>query len=311
MVLFDPDSQAPTPGFVWLFAYLLTAIEKVRTEYVCINGIDYRIIARYSRSIVEVFAVEAKTGEQFVVKRLTHADKRVNTVSRELHAYTLLKNVPGLNLLEIDYQKSSEECLFLTPLCKSFASAILKSVLDENNLWVLLSRRALEQLFLFHGAGYLHCDIRPQNILLGPDGNMVYLIDFEFAIPDGSPMMADNFSLFSALPLLETDDTFCYRYKKHDDLEALFYSIIFSVIKPPSLVRDRRKLCDTAPSRMDIHNDRVAAINSFGVKSDVSLQARAVIECCVESINLIVEWRDKNKNPDLNMLLDLIQGADA
>ena len=72
------------------------------------------------------------------MNRLTHVDKRVNTVSRELHAYLLLKmkNVPGLKLLEIDYQKSSDECLFLMPLCKSFASASLK------NLWALLIRSA-------------------------------------------------------------------------------------------------------------------------------------------------------------------------
>jgi serine/threonine protein kinase len=64
------------------------------------------------------------------------------------------------------------------------------------NLTPELEKQIFEAFDAIHGLGVLHCDTRPENILVGKDGEGVWVIDFEFAsiVQDGDSKREDSFA---------------------------------------------------------------------------------------------------------------------
>ena len=50
------------------------------------------------------------------------------------------------------------------------------------NLTPEREKQILEAFDAIHALGVLHCDTRPENILVGKDGKGVWVIDFEFSL---------------------------------------------------------------------------------------------------------------------------------
>jgi casein kinase 1 delta/casein kinase I family protein HRR25 len=88
---------------------------------------------------------------------------------------------------------------------------------------LLIADQALRRLKQIHDNGYLHCDIKPENFLLGTgsNGNILYTIDFGLARDFDS---TDGFGVRDNRPLGGTD-----RYASLNNHDRLSESLIVIV----------------------------------------------------------------------------------
>lgn len=114
--------------------------------------------------------------------------------------------------------------------------------------------QSLKKVEELHKEGYIHCDIKPENILLGvkEDYKRIYLIDFslseKYVDEDGEPLEEPAHSVFKG------SISFCSRKvlkgqypSRADDLESLLYSMMYILrgqlpwLPPPGVVFDDPK----------------------------------------------------------------------
>lgn len=188
-----------------------------------ICGNDVKILATFSGSfLLSVNMIElAESGERFVVKKLLHQDKHsLQIIGTEWQAYNALKqanicglnilgqriicrewqtynalkqaNISGLNILEVDENLSSlkEGRMVISPVGETLIDIIAAEQIGDPKFRrsKFVIQLAIKQLELLHKSGWIHADVRPQNILIvsptatGEEdlqNSRVYLIDLQ------------------------------------------------------------------------------------------------------------------------------------
>jgi serine/threonine protein kinase len=98
--------------------------------------------------------------------------------------------------------------------------------------------QSIELLEIVHKSGYIHCDLKPENLMLGLKGDYktVYLIDFSLAEKytdqDGEPLEEPAHSVFKGSISFWSRKVLNGSYPSLiDDIESLLYTIMY-LLKP-------------------------------------------------------------------------------
>ena len=143
----------------------------------------YRLarLIRAGHSCLVWEAVKDATGERFALKMLK---REVATDKEEIgylrHEYEVAKDMNHPNIIRIYDFETHQGSAFL--VLELYSALNLKQVLREGPEPIAyLADKIIEQilkgLHYFHEKGWVHCDIKPDNLLVDDDGN-VKLIDF-------------------------------------------------------------------------------------------------------------------------------------
>jgi len=102
------------------------------------------------------------------------------------------------------------------------------------------TKEHVKQLFAalahIHGRGYISRDVRPDNIMVSPDGKRAYLTDFGFAVKKGvKEKYSGAFKTASdrVSKLLQKDPTKGFEVTAADDLESLVKVCPLAEFVPP------------------------------------------------------------------------------
>jgi serine/threonine protein kinase len=113
----------------------------------------------------------------------------------------------------------------------------------------LLANELVKRLEYLHSKGYVHHDIKPDNIMLGTDNSTVYLIDFGYSlnyINNGIHVdMIREKRFVGNLMYCSLNQVKAKPVTRRDDLESLFY-LLASLNMPRGL-----------PWKHDINLDKV------------------------------------------------------
>jgi serine/threonine protein kinase len=146
----------------------------------------YRLarLIRAGHSCLVWEAVKDATGERFALKML----KREVAKDREeigylRHEYEVAKDMNHPNVIRILEFETHQRSAFL--VLELYSALNLKQVLREGPepiayLAEKIIQQSLHGLHYLHEKGWVHCDVKPDNLLVDDDGN-VKLIDFTIA----------------------------------------------------------------------------------------------------------------------------------
>ena len=138
-------------------------------------------------------AIDAKTGESLVVKMLLPdvemTDKRVSRFCRESIILSRLSHPNVVGFVEFGLTSDNHPWLAM----ERCAGRTLADILDEGRLpWrraAHIARQIADGLAAVHAAGYVHCDLKPDNIVVDEaSGDLVKILDFgvaQLAVEDG------------------------------------------------------------------------------------------------------------------------------
>ncbi|KAG6035480.1 hypothetical protein E4U41_006073 [Claviceps citrina] len=179
---------------------------------------------------------DTKTNEEVAIK-LTHArgDTETQTLEYEAETYAALAGGAGIPHVHWYGQQDDYFVLVQELLGPSLEDVFnycdrkfsLKTVL-------LIANQCIQRLRYIHEKGFLHCDVKPDNFLLGTgrNGNIIYTIDFglarDFEADDGRGIMDNR-------PLGGTTRYASINHHKGkglgqsrgDDLESLGYVLLY------------------------------------------------------------------------------------
>lgn len=152
----------------------------------------YGILSPVGRGAGSVIykAVRRGSGETVAVKWVPRRSRRDERYIRQVeNEWTVCSRLDHPNVVRV-YELVRCRNLFWLRGCAlvmEFIDGVPLAALEEPSLEVLLdcfiqTARALEHI---HQRGYAHCDLKPQNILVG-SGGKVKLVDFGIAAPLGS-----------------------------------------------------------------------------------------------------------------------------
>ena len=133
-----------------------------------------------------VFACLDANGNQVAVKvcrkHQTSSDG-LQQARNEFNILTVdLKECPGVSRITNQFETDSYFVLMLSPVGETLSSLCTKSNLPLSQLKLWASELA-EVLHGIHDRGVIHLDVKPDNIIITPEGKVV-LIDFGLAIRD-------------------------------------------------------------------------------------------------------------------------------
>jgi serine/threonine protein kinase len=100
-----------------------------------------------------------------------------DSVLREILSLSKLKHENILSLVDVFFDRTKERVWTVTPLLALDLMAYIKHVKEDNgefqfDLIVSYLRQLLEGVAYMHGHGYIHCDLKPNNLLIDLEGNL-------------------------------------------------------------------------------------------------------------------------------------------
>jgi serine/threonine protein kinase len=126
---------------------------------------------------------DVRSGE-FVAIKLQHARDGAPELSQEVEIYEALSG--GIGIPRIRW--FGEECEFIVMIQDLLGPSLLDLLTYCEGRFslktvLLLAEQVISRVRYIHSKSYLHCDIKPENFLMGVEklGNMVYAIDFGMA----------------------------------------------------------------------------------------------------------------------------------
>lgn len=151
------------------------------------------------------------------------APSRPDFFNREVEALTALKSSPYVIQLE-NSAKYNKNAYFMTELLEKGTSLDSLDEVDDSVL-LRIVKNLIYGLSDIHKKGYLHLDIKPQNIWIFTDGSIKYL-DFGLAcrIPCVLPAIVGTYGyMYSTRKIANSE----YKYDKLNDFYALAKTLEF------------------------------------------------------------------------------------
>ncbi|KAG5928141.1 hypothetical protein E4U42_001201 [Claviceps africana] len=180
-----------------------------------------------------VYAGTDTTTDEEVAIKLTHESGEVEALEYEASTYASLSGSVGIPRMlwygnECEFQVLVQELLGPTledVFNYCYRRFSLKTVL-------LIADQCIRRIKCIHDKGYVHCDIKPNNLLLGVgrSGNVIYTIDFgiamDFEESDGR-VIRDDRPLGKATQYATINNHKWLDQSRVDDLESLGYVLLY------------------------------------------------------------------------------------
>ena len=192
-------------------------------------------------SFGEVFIVlDAEDNEyaaKFESRRSEDGKKRRRGPSQleyEHRVYEMLRGCKGIPKVFDFFTDNDYNVLILQKLGRS-----IQDVFEEQDgklpmkVVLAIATRVLKHLSFIHGAGMIHRDLKPQNMMLGPEGSReVFLIDFGLSkrvIVDGKhiPYFEKKSGLTGTPRYASVSSHMGIEQSRRDDLESLVYIMLY------------------------------------------------------------------------------------
>ena len=120
----------------------------------------------------KIYSIKAKFGNGFVIGKI-YKNKPLKNIIREFIIVRTLKLMPYYQLY---YDKSQNKIIIIMKLLSHKLTNWVKTLKSMSEYHCkLIIEKILNKLWKLHKIGYVHCDIKPENILL--DETELYLID--------------------------------------------------------------------------------------------------------------------------------------
>lgn len=183
------------------------------------------------------------TGEDAVLKAEPQSEFReLQTVPNEIRVYKALQRASqkayqsfvGFPRMHFHGKIGNSNCFIIDLLGENLEQVLQKSngTLSENFV-LQFGMQALTRIETLHGLGYVHSDIKPENLMTGNnDPDRLYMIDFGLArkfrdergnhIPKGKAESFRGTSVFAS-PYVN----FGWEHTRRDDLISLGYTVIY------------------------------------------------------------------------------------
>ena len=180
-----------------------------------------------------------KTDEKVAIK-LEQREKNENELlKREAGFLYLLKNCPGIVKI-ISFGITKRYNVLIEPLLgKSLYTLFLESKKEFNIKDIcLIAIQCLERLESVHSKGIIHCDIKPENFVIGlDDKRFIYLLDFGMSKKYRSDRTKNHiqFSITKTMTgtarYASTNALSGLQLSRRDDLESLSYVILYFLVR--------------------------------------------------------------------------------
>ena len=178
--------------------------------------------------------INLKTNEKVAIKI---EERKIPKPSLEREAYILYSlKIPGLPKL-ITFGRNKKYNILVQEL---LGKSLYQIHNDYNKKFsvkdtCILAIQIINIIEIVHGKNYIHCDIKPQNILIGNENlNLIYLIDFGLAKKYRSDR--GNHVKFSVTKRIIGTPRFCsinamrgIELSRKDDLESIAYMVIYFI----------------------------------------------------------------------------------
>ena len=180
-----------------------------------------------------------ETGEKVSLKLEEKNKNEVELLKNEACYLYLLKDCPGIVKI-ISFGVTNKYNILIEPLLgKTLYSLFLES--DKNFTLkdiCLIAIQCLERLECVHSKGIIHCDIKPENFVIGSkDKRFIYLIDFGMSKKYRSDRTKNHiqFSITKTMTgtarYASTNALSGLQLSRRDDLESLSYIILYFLTK--------------------------------------------------------------------------------
>jgi len=186
---------------------------------------NYSFIECISSTVKKIIYIIEKDNQKFVCKIRQYKDDCQN----EINVYYILKNIKNEYVSNyIEYNIIDKYIYFITEYIDGITlyNHIKNNNLNNNEI-VLLFIDILKCLIFIHEKNILHCDIKPNNIIVKNDKPVI--IDFDLAkIPDNEEGYLSN-NLFGTINYLSPESYDLRIYTKYSDIWSLgmmFYILI-------------------------------------------------------------------------------------
>jgi serine/threonine protein kinase len=182
-------------------------------------------------SFGKVYAAEVH-GQACAVKVEVH-DAKMPQLEYEAKVLMLLRGCPGVPSI-IRYWKNNDKFLAMDMLGDNLEVALRGNRMPQERVTRVVVPQLLQVLQLVHQRGFLHRDIKPQNILLGRHNeDRIYLIDFglskKYLQADGShiPFKYGTKRVVGNLRYCALNIMLKNESSRRDDLEAAGYMFVY------------------------------------------------------------------------------------
>ena len=123
----------------------------------------------------KIYSMKAKFGDGFVIGKI-YKNKPLKNIIREFIIVRTLKLMPYYQLY---YDKSQDKMIIIMKLLSHKLTNWVKTLKSMSEYQCkLIIEEILNKLWKLHKIGYVHCDIKPENIMV--DETELYLIDFGY-----------------------------------------------------------------------------------------------------------------------------------
>lgn len=169
--------------------------------------------------------LDRELGQEVALKRLHSAQASQNSLDRLRREARIARQLSSPHLVRVfDVEFASEAPYLLLELVsgESLAQQISNGPLTVDRAVEIASQIALA-LAELHGAGILHRDVKPANILLTEDGRMAKLADFGLALPTSQEVtrLTATGALLGTMEYLAPEQALGQEATERSDLYAL------------------------------------------------------------------------------------------
>lgn len=183
-----------------------------------------------------VYCAYNNVTKTFVALKVEREDLKQSQVYNEARVYQYLKDTPGFAVQHAFLAQQNQRILVLELLGANLLE-LFKECGHKFSLKTvtMIALQMIDRLETFHSRGFIHRDIKPQNILIGrgDKSKILYLADFGLTSPflparrDGilPPLVTAQVTgnqLFSS-----TGNHMNYQQGPKDDLESLAYMLVY------------------------------------------------------------------------------------
>lgn len=132
-------------------------------------------------SFSKVHEAENENGEKFAVKIEKKSFYNLLEKEKDIHFYLFEKDVEKKYVVPVYdfYSDENNNYLVMEKLFNSFADIMSKINITFDDFSIRnIAKKLIEILQFIHKQGVIHCDIKPDNIMISSDFQKIYLIDY-------------------------------------------------------------------------------------------------------------------------------------